>query len=365
MNIFYIYKIINPLIRLPTPLRISLLWNMGFILGVILLFQVLTGLFLSINYIPYCYVSFDSVVHIIRDINYGWFIRFSHIRGASILFIFIYLHILRGIYFNRAIKISKVWISGILILLICIGTSFLGYVLPWGQISFWGATVITSIISAIPYIGNTINLWLWGNFSVSQPTLNRFFSLHFLIPIFIVIIIILHLIILHNKGSSNPLGLITSTDKIKFFPFFIIKDAISLRFVIIFIFIFITINPNLFGDEENYNIVNPLSTPVHIQPEWYFLFAYAILRSIPSKLGGVFIIIISIIILIIMMIKKKRFNINFNIIRKINFRILVSFILILTWLGANPVEYPFLLISQFISFLYFLIFLVIFSYSLK
>lgn len=344
------------LVDLPTPYSISFLWNIGFLLGIILILQIITGLFLSINYIAFVDLSFDSVIHIIRDIDSGWIIRYIHINGASLFFVIIYLHIARGIYFNSSIKLVIVWLSGVIILLARIGTAFLGYVLPWGQMSFWGATVITRIISALPYIGKDLTQWLWGNFSVSQPTLNRFFSLHFLLPLVIVVLVLFHLIFLHKSGSSNPLGISTDLDKIKFFPYFIIKDLTPLIFIFSLLIILICVNPNLLGDVENFNIARVLVTPAHIQPEWYFLFAYAILRSIPSKLGGVLAIVFSILILLTLSIKKNNLNKKFSPSKKIFFWFFVTLVILLTWIGSNAVEPPFVVIGQFLTLLYFLIF---------
>lgn len=347
------------LLSLPTPSSISFFWNIGFLLGIILVFQIITGFFLSISYIPHTSLAFDSVIHIIRDIDFGWIFRYLHINGASLFFIFLYLHIGRGIYFNSPRKRILVWFSGIFIFLLTIGASFLGYVLPWGQISYWGATVITRILTAIPYIGLSITEWLWGNFSVSQPTLNRFFSFHFFLPIAIVALVLIHLIFLHEKGSSNPLGLETDRDKVIFSPLFFLKDLISLLFSSFLLILVINICPNVLGDVENFNISSTVVTPPHIQPEWYFLFAYAILRSIPSKVGGVVAIVFSIFILSILMFRNKKFNNKHNFFRKIIFWFIVRTFLLLTWVGGNPVEDPFILLGQFLTFSYFFSFFII------
>lgn len=349
----------SSLINLPTPSRISFIWNIGFLLGVTLLLQIITGVFLSINYISHTETAFESVVHIIRDIKRGFYVRYTHINGASLFFILIYAHIRRGIYFNSPFKIPIVWLSGVLILLTTIGAAFMGYVLPWGQISFWGATVITRILSAVPYLGEKITLWLWGNFSVSQPTLTRFFSIHYLLPILVIVIVIIHLIFLHEKGSSNPLGLDPNLEKVKFFPNFAVKDIIPiviLRFIIISL---ISNYPDLLGDVENFNPASISTTPPHIQPEWYFLFAYAILRSIPSKLGGVTAILASIIVLLILPIKNKIINNKFNPYKKITFWFFVCIVILLSWVGANAVEQPFTIMGKILTSLYFLIFIII------
>ena len=349
----------NSLLNLPTPWSISYLWNLGFLLGITLILQVLTGLVLSINYIAHSSLAFDSVIHIIRDINRGWIIRYLHINGASLFFFLIYIHISRGIYFNSPIKLPIVWTSGIIILLCSIGAAFIGYVLPWGQISFWGATVITRIISAIPYVGTSITQWIWGNFSVSQPTLNRFFSLHFLIPLAIIFLVIIHLLLLHKPGSSNPIGTNPDFDKTKFFPYFLVKDSNPLLLLIILIIVVLIINPNILGDVENFNLASPTSTPTHIQPEWYFLFAYAILRSIPSKLGGVIAIIIRILCLIIPCFKNRKINKKFSPQKKYIIWIFIINIILLTWIGGNPVERPFTSIGILSTSFYFLIIFII------
>lgn len=355
----------NSLISLPTPFSISFLWNIGFLLGFTLILQIITGLVLSINYICHTTLAFDSVIHIIRDIDSGWLIRYLHINGASLFFLLIYIHIARGIYFNSPSKIPIVWASGVIILLASIGAAFIGYVLPWGQISFWGATVITTIISAIPYIGKQTTEWLWGNFSVSQPTLNRFLSLHFVIPLVIAALVIAHLILLHKPGSSNPTGVKPDYDKIKFFPYFLTKDITPALIISIIIITLVCINPNLLGDVENYNPARATTTPPHIQPEWYFLFAYAILRSIPSKLGGVLAMVGSILCLLILCYKPYKFNKKFSPIKKILFWTFISTVLLLTWIGANPVEPPYLIIGRIITIVYFLNIIIICFYSLK
>ncbi len=343
----------NALINLPVPTSISLLWNKGFIISITLVLQIITGLFLSINYVPSTEIAFDSVIHIIRDIDRGWMIRYLHINGASLFFILIYVHILRGMYYNSPIKFPIVWGSGIILLLATIGAAFMGYVLPWGQISFWGATVITSIISAIPYVGKEVTQWLWGNFSVSQPTLNRFFSLHFLIPLVIVALVLIHLMLLHKTGSSNPIGTNTDYDKLKIYKTYLVKDVTYFVVLIVILVTLCLIDPNLLGDVENFNTARITTTPAHIQPEWYFLFAYAILRSIPSKLGGVLAIIAAIVIIAVLTLKKSSKNNKFNPVKKLIFWVFLVTATLLTWIGANPVEPPFREIGQVLTTIYF------------
>lgn len=358
-----ILKIIrNTIIKLPTPLNISVWWNFGSILGICLITQIISGFFLSIHYTPNIEISFSSVIHIIQDVNYGWIFRLIHINGASIFFVCLYLHIGRGLYYN-SFKLTKTWITGVTILLITIGTAFIGYVLPWGQISFWGATVITNLVSAIPYIGEEIVKWLWGGFSVNNATLNRFYSIHFILPFIILFIVIIHLFFLHETGSSNPLGTKRNFNKIPFNPYFSIKDLIGFILIISILLIISLINPYILRDPENFNPANSIITPLHIQPEWYFLFAYAILRSIPNKLGGVIALLLSILILIIL-----PFNSNYKIkgfkfyyLNQIIFWNFICLFIILTWIGARPVEDPFILIGQISSIIYFIYF---FLYSI-
>lgn len=353
-------KLINPLKNLPTPSNISYIWNFGSLLGICLLTQIVTGLFLAINFSSDISTAFSIISHIQRDVNNGWLIRSIHANGASIFFIFLYIHVGRGIYYS-SFFFKNVWISGILIIFALMGTAFLGYILPWGQISFWGATVITNLISAIPYIGISVTYWIWGGFSVDNNTLIRFFTLHFLLPFILLLLVVIHIALIHEKGSRNPLGVAINLDKIPFHPYFTIKDLLGI-FVILIIFSYsIIINPYGFIDAENFNIANPIITPPHIQPEWYFLFAYAILRSIPNKLGGVIALVMSIVIILsfCFTIKNKISSFYFNFLFKLIFWSLVNCFFILTYLGAIPIEYPFDFIRKITTVIYFLMFLVI------
>jgi len=354
-------KIINiNLINLPTPTNISYWWNLGSLLGMCLIIQLTTGLILSMQYSNFNEVSFNSIVYIMRDVNQGWIIRAFHINGASLFFICLYLHIRRAIYFSLYIN-QKVWNSGIIILAIAIATAFIGYILPWGQISFWGATVITNLISAVPYLGKTIVNWVWGGFSIGSATLNRFFSLHFILPFVITAIVIIHLIIIHEKGSNNPIGLNLNTDKIIFHPFFTQKDLLGAVALLATLFLIIIRNPFILIDSENFIPANPIVTPVHIQPEWYFLFAYAILRSIPRKIGGVAALIASILVFaIIPLLNKENIKrIKFIALNKKLIWIILNTIILLSWLGANPVEPPFIVIGQLITIMFFMRFILI------
>lgn len=349
----------NALIDLPAPSNISLWWNFGSLLGLCLGIQILTGLFLAIHYTANIDLAFNRVVHICRDVNYGWLLRTLHANGASFFFICIYLHTGRGLYYGSYLY-TNTWLIGVIILFLVIGTAFIGYVLPWGQISFWGATVITNLLSAIPYLGTILVQWLWGGFAVDNATLTRFFTIHFLLPFIIAAIVIIHLLFLHQTGSNNPLGTNSNFDKIPFHPYFSFKDVVGIIIILISL-LFITLNsPYILGDPDNFIPANPLVTPVHIQPEWYFLFAYAILRSIPNKLGGVIALILSIAILIIIpfyFIRNFQ-GLQFYPINQILFWSIVSIVILLTWIGARPVEDPYILIGQILTVLYFFYFLI-------
>jgi len=347
-------KIINNvLIDLPTPSNISNWWNFGSLLGICLIIQLITGILLSIHYTANINIAFERIIHICRNVNYGWILRTIHANGASLFFICLYIHIGRGIYYS-SYSLFHTWIVGIIILFLTIATAFLGYVLPWGQISFWGATVITNLISAIPYIGYNIVLWVWGRFAIENATLTRFYSFHFISPFIILIIIIIHLLFLHQTGSNNPLGINSNLDKICFHPFYSWKDILGFNIIIIILTIIVIISPYYLSDPDNFILANPLVTPIHIQPEWYFLFAYAILRSIPNKLGGVIALIISIIIFIIFpIIKKKILNSRFYPLNKLLFWIFFQLFILLTWIGINPVEIPFITIGQILTIFYF------------
>nr|YP_010987393.1 cytochrome b [Anagyrus galinae]WON65605.1 cytochrome b [Anagyrus galinae] len=349
----------SSLISLPTPMNISILWNFGSLLGLCLITQIISGLFLSMHYSPSILMAFNSIIHIMQDVNYGWIMRLIHMNGASMFFICLFIHIGRGIYYN-SFYLYKTWLSGITIFLLTMGTAFLGYVLPWGQMSFWGATVITNLMSAIPYLGNDIVLWLWGGFSINNATLNRFYSFHFILPFIILFLVILHLFFLHETGSSNPLGLNSNMFKIPFNPYFSLKDILGFIMIIMILFSICLLNPYILSDPENYNKANAMITPIHIQPEWYFLFAYAILRSIPNKLGGVIALLMSILILLVMPINSNYSmkSFKFYFLNQFMFWIFLNLFIILTWIGARPVEDPYIIIGQLISILYFFYFLI-------
>nr|WNO18618.1 cytochrome b [Tagiades trebellius martinus] len=344
----------NSLIDLPTPSNISSWWNFGSLLALCLGIQIITGLFLTMYYTANIELAFYSVNYICRNVNYGWLIRTLHANGASFFFICIYLHIGRGIYYE-SFNFKYTWMVGIIILFVLMATAFMGYVLPWGQMSFWGATVITNLFSAIPYLGTILVQWIWGGFAVDNATLTRFYSFHFLFPFIIMMLTMIHLLFLHQTGSNNPLGINSNLDKIPFHPFFSFKDLIGAITLFMMLILLVLINPYLLGDPDNFIPANPLVTPVHIQPEWYFLFAYAILRSIPNKLGGVIALVMSILILIILpfTFNKKIQGIQFYPLNQILFWIMVATVILLTWIGARPVETPYILTGQLLTVLYF------------
>nr|AKQ53276.1 cytochrome b [Tenthredo tienmushana] len=348
----------NSLIDLPSPSNISTLWNFGSLLGLCLSIQLVTGIFLAMHYTANIELAFYSTVHICRDVNNGWLMRSLHMNGASLFFFCIYTHIGRGMYYG-SFHFTKTWITGVMMLFLVMGAAFMGYVLPWGQMSFWGATVITNLLSAIPYLGTLLVEWLWGGFSVDNATLTRFFTFHFIIPFIILAMTLIHLMFLHQTGSNNPLGTNSNLDKIPFHPYFSFKDLIGFIITMILLISLVLMSPNLLGDPDNFIPANSLITPPHIKPEWYFLFAYAILRSIPNKLGGVIALIMSILILMILpFFHFKNFkSMMFYPLNQIMFWILISNIILLTWIGASTVESPFIVIGQILTLTYFMYFM--------
>lgn len=344
----------NALVDLPAPSNISVWWNYGSLLGLCLIIQIATGLFLAIHYTADIERAFNRVNHICRDVNYGWLLRTIHANGASFFFICIYLHIGRGIYYGSYLY-TPTWLVGVIILFLVIGAAFIGYVLPWGQISFWGATVITNLLSAVPYLGIDLVQWIWGGFAVDNATLTRFFTFHFLLPFIVLAATIIHLLFLHQTGSNNPLGINRNIDKIPFHPYFSFKDIVGFIVLTIILITLTLTNPYLLGDPDNFIPANPLVTPVHIQPEWYFLFAYAILRSIPNKLGGVIALVLSIAILVILPFtaNRKFRGIQFYPINQVLFWSIVATVILLTWIGARPVEDPYIIVGQLLTVVYF------------
>nr|YP_009545883.1 cytochrome b [Ophiosteira antarctica]AYO99675.1 cytochrome b [Ophiosteira antarctica] len=350
----------NSLWDLPTPSNISAWWNYGSLIGFCLIVQIITGIFLAMHFTPDISMAFSSISHICRDVNYGWFIRNIHANGGSMFFICIYFHMGRSLYYGSYIN-NMTWNIGVILFLLSILTAFFGYVLPWGQMSFWAATVITNLVTAIPLIGIDIVQWIWGGFSVDNPTLHRFFVFHFLFPFILAFLSILHLLFLHETGSNNPLGITSDYDKIAFHSYFSSKDLIGFIIFIIILSFLALIYPLVLTDPENFIPANPLVTPPHIQPEWYFLFAYAILRSIPNKLGGVIALVSAILILFLVPILHFSPNnsCNYRPLSQIAFWLFVSNFFILTWIGSQPVEYPFIVIGQLASIYYFLNFIII------
>jgi quinol-cytochrome oxidoreductase complex cytochrome b subunit len=350
------------LIDYPTPININYLWNFGSMAGIFLVVQILTGIFLAMHYTPHVDLAFLSVEHIMRDVNNGWLIRYLHANGASMFFAVVYIHVARGIYYGSYQKPRGfVWVVGVVILILMMATAFMGYVLPWGQMSFWAATVITNLFSAFPIVGEPIVAWLWGGFSVDNATLNRFFSFHYLLPFLIVGAVLAHLAVLHQNGSNNPLGVNGSIDKISFYPYFVIKDLFSWVIAFIFYFGFVYFAPNYLGHTDNYIEANAMVTPAHIVPEWYFLPFYAILRSIPHKLGGVIAMFAALLVLLLLpyLNTSEVRSSSFRPLHRQFFWLLVLDYFILGWIGGCAPETPYLEIGQLATFFYFFYFLFI------
>jgi ubiquinol-cytochrome c reductase cytochrome b subunit len=352
----------NHLIDYPTPINLNYFYGFGSLAGIMLVIQILTGIFLAMHYTPHIDLAFNSVEHIMRDVNHGWLIRYSHANGASFFFIVVYIHIFRGLYYGSYITPREyLWCSGVIIFILMMATAFMGYVLPWGQMSFWGATVITNLFSAIPLVGKDIVDWLWGGFAVDNPTLNRFFSLHFTMPFVIVGAVLIHLILLHEIGSSNPLGLTLKSENIPFYPYFYTKDLFGLIVLLLIFFIFVFYYPNSLGHPDNYIEANPMKTPLHIVPEWYFLPFYAILRSIPNKIGGVIGMFGSLIVLLTIPFTNSSEirSTAFRPIFKIFYWLLVITFFLLGWVGQMPVEYPYTEVGIISMIYYFSFFIII------
>ena len=352
----------NHLIDYPTPINLNYFYGFGSLAGIMLVIQILTGIFLAMHYTPHIELAFNSVEHIMRDVNNGWLMRYTHANGASFFFIVVYIHIFRGLYYGSyIIPREALWCSGVIIFILMMATAFMGYVLPWGQMSFWGATVITNLFSAIPIIGKDIVDWLWGGFAVDNPTLNRFFSLHFTFPFLIIGAVLIHLILLHEVGSNNPLGITLKTDNITFYPYFYTKDLFGLMILFLLFGIFIFYCPNTLGHPDNYIEANPMKTPLHIVPEWYFLPFYAILRSIPNKIGGVIAMFGSLIILLTIpfLNSSEIRSTAFRPIFKVCYWLLVLSFFLLGWVGQCPVEYPYTEIGVISMIYYFFFFIII------
>ena len=350
----------HTLVDYPTPKNLNYWWNFGSLAGFFLVLQIVTGIVLAMHYNPSVDGAFNSIEHIMRDVNYGWLIRYVHMNGASFFFIVVYIHIFRGLYYGSYKSPRELlWWLGIIILLLMMATAFMGYVLPWGQMSFWGATVITNLFSAIPLVGESIVSWLWGGFAVDNALLNRFFALHYLFPFLIVGVVVLHIIALHTHGSNNPLGIDRSgpQDSISFHPYYTIKDLFGLSFVLTIFFLVVFYAPNFLGHPDNYIPADPLKTPAHIVPEWYLLPFYAILRSVPDKLLGVIAMFAALFILVILpwLDTSKIRSAIFRPLYKQFYWFLVADVLILGYMGAMPAEGIYLLVARVATAYYFLL----------
>lgn len=341
------------LLELPCPPNITWAWNFGSLLGFCLVIQILTGLLMAIQYHNGIYEAFDSVCHIHRDVIGGWVYRLLHANGARGFFVFIYLHVFRGIYYGRY-NLVKVWIIGIRILFLLMAASFVGYVLPYGQMRFWGATVITNLIRAIPYIGIDVVYWIWGGFAVGDATVLRFFVFHFLLPFVIFLFVVVHLIYLHEGGSRNPLGVYSDRLKVRFHPFYTYKDILGVLIYLIILIILCIIFPYYLGDRENFLPANPISTPVHIKPEWYFLWVYAILRSVPSKAGGVVLLVLAVLVLGVISLYRRLYQrVKIYPFGVFIFWMYFFDLILLTWIGGRPAEEPYYTYSQILTLFYF------------
>lgn len=355
-------KIANhALVDLPSPSNLSTWWNFGSLLGLCLSIQLVSGLFLAIFFFNNRTLAFERVVTLETDLNSTWLLRILHANGARFFFFCLYFHSGRGLYYG-SYGLHLTWGIGVVILLVTIGVAFLGYVLPWGQISFWGTSVITNLASAIPYIGTNLVVWIWGGLAVGGRTLTRFFTLHFLLPFAIAALAVVHLLFLHQTGSSNPLGVSSNMRKVRFRPSYVYKDLMGVAIIFRILISLILLDPWGLGDPENFITANAIMTPIHIQPEWYFLFAYAILRSIPNKLGGVLALAFAVLILglIVVFPPNNCKGVTFYPLNKFFFWRLVACVILLTWIGARSVEEPYILVGQCLTVYYFMFY---FSYS--
>lgn len=356
----YLALINEYLIDSPCPSNLNYFWNFGSLLGFIMIIVIISGITLAKHYTNHIDLAFSSVEHITRDVNYGWLLRFIHANAVGFFFILVYIHVARGLYYGSYRKPrAALWIIGVIILILMMATAFIGYVLPMGQMSLWGSVVITNLFSAIPWIGNSIVSLLWGGFSVGNPTLNRFFSLHYLLPFILAALVIMHLMALHVNASNNPEGFSSSTDRIRFHPYYTSKDLVGFFYLFIFLSFFVFFYPNYLGHPDNNVPANPLVTPLSIVPEFYLLPFYAILRAIPSKLGGVVAMIGALLILIPLSFFHNLGirSLKFRPLLHLFFWIFIFNFLFLLWLGAKPIHEPFISLGQFSTFLYFFYFL--------
>jgi quinol-cytochrome oxidoreductase complex cytochrome b subunit len=350
------------IIHYPSPITLTYAWSFGSLAGICLVIQMLSGIFLAMHYTPHIDLAFNSVEYIMRDINNGWLIRYIHANGASMFFILVYAHICRGLYYGSYMKPRELlWCSGVLLFFLMMGTAFTGYVLPWGQMSFWGATVITSMVTAIPIAGQPIVQWLWGGYTVGNPTLNRFFSIHFFLPFLIAGISIIHLALLHKEGSNNPIGSDTGIDDLPFYPYFAAKDIFAFFCFMLFFATFVFYFPNVLNHPDNYIPADPLHTPAHVVPEWYFLPYYAILRSIPHKAGGILAMVGAILVLFLIPFIDSSYvrNTTYRPIFKICFWLFIADFIILMWIGQKPVRDTYIFVGQIATLYYFAFFLIL------
>lgn len=350
------------IIHYPSPITLTYAWSFGALAGICLVIQMISGIFLAMHYTPHIDLAFSSVEHIMRDVNNGWLIRYIHANGASMFFIVVYSHICRGLYYGSYMEPRELlWCSGVVLFFLMMGTAFTGYVLPWGQMSFWGATVITSMVTAIPVAGQPIVQWLWGGYTVGNPTLNRFFSIHFFLPFIIAGVSLIHLALLHKDGSNNPIGSDSGIDDLPFYPYFAAKDLFAFFCFILFFATFVFYFPNTLNHPDNYIPADPLQTPAHVVPEWYFLPYYAILRSIPHKVGGIIAMGGAILVLfVIPFINTSDIrNTTYRPIFKFCFWFFIADFIILTWVGQKPVKDTFILVGQVATVYYFAFFLIL------
>lgn len=359
---YLISFITSHIIYYPTPISLTYAWSFGSLAGITLVVQMISGIFLSMHYTPNIDLAFSSIEYIMRDVNNGWLLRYIHANGASMFFIVVYAHVCRGLYYGSYMEPRELlWCSGVVLLLLMMATAFTGYVLPWGQMSLWGATVITNMVTAIPVAGKPIVQWLWGGYTVANPTLNRFYSIHFLLPFIIAGVTLIHLALLHKVGSSNPIGSDTGIDDIPFYPYFVSKDLFAFSVYLLVFATFVFYFPNVLNHPDNCIPADPLQTPAHVVPEWYFLPYYAILRSIPHKAGGIVAMLGSLLVLLIIPFTNTSDirNTTYRPLFKVFFWLFIADFVILTWVGQKPVKDYFILTGQIATFYYFLFFIIL------
>jgi ubiquinol-cytochrome c reductase cytochrome b subunit len=359
---YLIAFITSHIIYYPTPISLTYAWSFGSLAGITLVIQMISGIFLSMHYTPNIDLAFSSIEYIMRDVNNGWLLRYIHANGASMFFIVVYAHVCRGLYYGSYMEPRELlWCSGVVLLLLMMATAFTGYVLPWGQMSLWGATVITNMVTAIPVAGKPIVQWLWGGYTVANPTLNRFYSIHFLLPFIIAGVTLIHLALLHKVGSSNPIGSDAGVDDIPFYPYFVSKDLFAFSVYLLVFATFVFYFPNVLNHPDNCIPADPLQTPAHVVPEWYFLPYYAILRSIPHKAGGILAMLGSLLVLFIIPFTNTSDvrNTTYRPLFKFFFWLFIADFVILTWVGQKPVKDYFILTGQIATFYYFLFFIIL------